>query len=316
MLTIDQLNSHFSLPGVARFDAGKRDMPRLVITTPAAEAHIYLHGAHVTHFQPRGGKPLLFLSSQSHFDAGKPIRGGVPVIFPWFGPRGSDTGVSPVRATTAPAGTASSAPSPMHGFVRLQQWKVESVEPADNDGVKAVFAFDSTPETREIWDHAFALRFTAIVTRELTMQLEVINRSDAPFTFTEALHTYFAVGDVRNVNVDGLGNADYLDKNQNHKRVRQEEPTLNLFAPTDRVYQDTTSTVTIDDKANGRRITVAKENSRSTVVWNPWEGSTMPDLDPAEWTRFLCVETANVRDHAVTLAAGARHTMTARVSVS
>jgi glucose-6-phosphate 1-epimerase len=302
MLTIDQLNSHFSLPGVARFDAGKRDMPRLVVTTPAAEAHIYLHGAHVTHFQPRGGKPVLFLSSQSHFDAGKPIRGGVPVIFPWFGPR-----------------DANDKTSPMHGFVRLQQWKVESVEPSDNDGVKAVFAFDSTPETRQIWDHAFALRFTAIVTRELTMQLEVINRSDQPFTFTEALHTYFAVGDVRNISLDGLGNAEYLDKNQNHKRVRQEETGeggLKLVAPTDRVYQDTTATVTIDDKANARRITVAKENSRSTVVWNPWEGSTMPDLDPAEWTRFLCVETANVRDHAVTLPAGARHTMTARVSAS
>src|SRR6266699_2914949 len=80
MLTIDQLNSHFSLPGVARFDEGKRDMPRLVITTAAAEAHIYLHGAHLTHFQPRGSKPLLFLSSRSNFDAGKPIRDGVPLI--------------------------------------------------------------------------------------------------------------------------------------------------------------------------------------------------------------------------------------------
>jgi glucose-6-phosphate 1-epimerase len=302
MLTIDQLNSQFSLSGVARFDAGKRDMPRLVITTPAAEAHIYLHGAHVTHFQPRGGKPLLFLSSRSHFDAGKPIRGGVPVIFPWFGPRDPND-----------------KQSPMHGFVRLQQWKVESVEPSGNDGaggVKAVLAFDSTPETAKIWDHAFALRFTAIVTRELTMQLEVINRSDAPFTFAEALHTYFAVGDVRNVSLDGLGNADYLDKNQNHQRVRQEEPTLNMTGPTDRVYQDTTSTVTINDQANARRITVAKEHSRSTVVWNPWEGSSMPDLDPAEWTRFLCVETANVRDLSVTLPAGARHTMTARISLS
>src|SRR3954465_14787903 len=208
MLTIDQLNSPFPLSGVARFDAGKRDMPRLVVSTPAAEAHIYLHGAHVTHFHPRGGKPLLFLSSKSHFDAGKPIRGGVPVIFPWFGPR------DPNDKT-----------SPMHGFVRLQQWKVESVEPSappDGDGVKAVFAFDSTPETRQIWDHAFALRFTAIVARDLTMHLEVINRSDQPFSFAEALHTYFAVGDVRNVAVDGLGGADYLDKNQNHKRVRQE----------------------------------------------------------------------------------------------
>src|SRR5438093_768942 len=126
MLTTDQLNSHFFIPGVARFDEGKRDMPRLLITTPAAEAHIYLHGAHVTHFQPRGSRPVLFLSSRSNFDAGKPIRGGVPLIFPWFGPRDSD------------------ANAPMHGFVRTRTWKVESVEAVGEDGgaggVRAVFA--------------------------------------------------------------------------------------------------------------------------------------------------------------------------------
>src|SRR5439155_4527133 len=97
MLTTDQLNSQFALSGVARFDEGKRDMPRLLITTPAAEAHIYLHGAHVTHFQPRGSRPVLFLSTRSNFDAGKPIRGGVPLIFPWFGPYQGGLGVSPER---------------------------------------------------------------------------------------------------------------------------------------------------------------------------------------------------------------------------
>ena len=302
MLTIDQLNSHFSLPGVARFDAGKRDMPRLVITTPAAEAHIYLHGAHVTHFQPRGGKPILFLSSQSNFDANKPIRGGVPVIFPWFGPR-----------------DLNDKTSPMHGFVRTRHWKVESVEPSDHDGVRAVFAFDSTPETRQLWDHAFGLRFTVTVARELTMGLEVINRNtDKPFTFAEALHTYFAVADVRNVTLAGLGGVDYLDKNLNHQRVRQEEPILRMTGPTDRVYQNTPAAVMIDDQANNRKITIAKEHSQTTVVWNPWSDLivNMPDLDPQEWPRFVCVETANARDGQVTLPAGERHMMTARISVT
>jgi glucose-6-phosphate 1-epimerase len=304
MLTIDQLNSHFSLPGVARFDDGKRDMPRLVISTPAAEAHIYLHGAHVTHFQPRGGRPLLFLSSRSHFDSGKPIRGGVPIIFPWFGPR-----------------DAVDKTSPMHGFVRTQAWKVESVEPCAGDGgggVRAVFAFDSTPQTRAVWDHAFALRYTITVGRELDMRLEVINRSDAPFKFEEALHTYFAVGDVRNVRIEGLAGTEFLDKNLGLQRRRQDEPALKLTGPTDRVYQDTTAACVIDDADNARRITVAKENSRSTVVWNPWSDmiSNMPDLDPAEWTRFLCVETANVRENAVTLPAGGRHTISGTISVA
>src|SRR5690606_20141531 len=83
-----ELQSRF--PDV-RFDQGNGGLTRIVVDTDEAEAHVYLHGAHVTHYQPRGGRqqqsPVLMLSNRSHFQTGKPIRGGVPVIFPWFGPR-------------------------------------------------------------------------------------------------------------------------------------------------------------------------------------------------------------------------------------
>src|SRR5206468_3053675 len=122
----------------------------------------------------------------------------------------------------------------------------------------------------------------------LVMRLEVINRSDAEFTFEEALHTYFAVSDVRNVTIEGLGGAEYVDKNLGFERRRQDEAALKLAGPTDRVYQETTATCVIDDPGLTRRITVAKENSRSAVVWNPWSETIgkMPDLDPQDWPRF------------------------------
>src|SRR6266568_3055263 len=77
------------IPGVAVFELGAGDLPRLSVATSLASAHVYLHGAHVTDFRPAGGSPLLFMSRHSHFAPGKPIRGGVPVIFPWFGPHPS-----------------------------------------------------------------------------------------------------------------------------------------------------------------------------------------------------------------------------------
>src|SRR3954463_10088855 len=128
MASIDELNKSFAIPDVASFEHGTGDLPRLTITAPAAEGHIYLHGAHVAHFQPRGKPPVLFLSTRSNFADGKPIRGGVPIIFPWFGPRPSDN-------------------SQMHGIVRTRAWEVVEVKRA-GDGVRASFSIRSDESTR------------------------------------------------------------------------------------------------------------------------------------------------------------------------
>ncbi|HLY73680.1 MAG TPA: D-hexose-6-phosphate mutarotase, partial [Planctomycetota bacterium] len=97
-MSIGDLQRRFGVPGVVRIDEGRGALPRVAVTSDLASAEIYFHGAHLTSFQPRGAKPVLFMSAESHFDAAKPIRGGVPVIFPWFGPR------------------AGSPESPAHGF--------------------------------------------------------------------------------------------------------------------------------------------------------------------------------------------------------
>jgi glucose-6-phosphate 1-epimerase len=297
MPTIDELNKSFAIPGVAQFDEGGGGLPRLVITTPAAEGHVYLHGAHVTHFQPRGTQPVLFLSARSSFEDGKPIRGGVPVIFPWFGPRGDGL--------------------PMHGFARTRSWEVEQVR-AEGDVAAATFVLRSDGQTRAIFPNDFQLRFTATFAQSLEMKLEVKNTSREPMQFEECLHTYFAIGDVRQIAIAGLGQTDYLDKTLDHKRLTQAEPQLKLAGQVDRVYVGTRTTCVIDDAANPRKITVAKENSDATVVWNPWSDRvhTMADLDPEAWPRFVCVETCNVKEHALTLPPGGTHVMRATISTS
>ena len=300
MLSIDALNERFAIRDVVRFDRGNGGLAKLSINSPAVTGEIYIHGAHVTLFQPPGQQqPVLFLSSRNHYETGKPIRGGVPIIFPWFGPRADDSS------------------APMHGIVRTREWQVESVAET-GAGVRAVMTLTSDDQTRAAWPHDFHLRFRVTFAAALTMELEVTNTSRESFTFEEALHTYFSVADIRSAAIDGLGSSEYLDKEKGNGRFRQPEGLLKLTGVTDRVYVNTPATCTIDDPGNRRRITIAKEHSASTVVWNPWAEKikTMADLDPADWTKYLCIETCNVKENAVTLAAGQSHTMRAVISVA
>ncbi|HEV2296032.1 MAG TPA: D-hexose-6-phosphate mutarotase [Tepidisphaeraceae bacterium] len=291
---IDKLNRRFAADtrGAARFEPGNGGLTRLVLTAPAGEAHVYLYGAHVTHYQPRDQRPVLFLSEKSFFTHGRPIRGGVPVVFPWFGPRAAD------------------AQAPMHGFARIRDWDVDAIVARD-ESVTATFSLRSSDETHAMWPHDFRLRYLVTVGPELDLTLDVTNPLPDSIMFEQALHTYFTVADVRQARISGLTGAAYLDKNREMQKLIDSDDPLVLAAPTDRVYLGTRARCVIDDPAGGRRISVDKEGSDATVLWNPWGSPPRPapDLGPQEWERFLCLETCNVKDYAVTLAAGATHTL-------
>jgi glucose-6-phosphate 1-epimerase len=293
---IDKLNARFAASaGAARFEAGAGGFTRLVLTTPAAKGHVYLYGAHVTHYQPRDQQPVLFLSEKSFFRHGRPIRGGVPIVFPWFGPRASDP------------------QAPLHGFARIRDWDVASIAARD-DAVTATLVLRSSDETHALWPHDFVLRYVITVGPELDLTLDVTNSGGGePITFEQALHTYFAVGDVRQTRIAGLTGTSYLDKNRDMAKLIDTADPLTLTEASDRVYLGTRAKCVIEDPAGGRRITVDKEGSDATVVWNPWSNppKPFPDLSPQEWPKFICVETCNVKDYAVTLAPGATHTMRA-----
>lgn len=294
---IDKLSTRFAdLGEAARFEPGDGGLTRLVLTAPAGVAHVYLYGAHVTHYHPRDQQPVLFLSEKSFFTHGRPIRGGVPLVFPWFGPRASDP------------------QAPMHGFARLRDWDVDSIV-SRGDTVTATLSLRSSDETHALWPHDFRLRYLVTVGRELDLTLEVTNPLTDPIMFEAAMHTYFAVADVRQVRVGGLSGAAYLDKNRGMEQFLDSEGSVSLSGPVDRVYLATKAPCTIEDPASGRRIGVDKEGSDTTVVWNPWSNPPKPfeDLSPDEWEKFICVETCNVKDHTVTLPGEATHSMRAIV---
>ena len=287
------------LPASVRRGAGRNGLERLAITTGRAIGEVYLHGAHVTAWQPTGAAPVLWVSRDSLFDAAKPIRGGVPVCFPWFAAHGTD------------------ASAPMHGFARLRTWTLTSAEDRDGEVHFTYELVDDELSRRSAWPHRFRARYRVVVGDRLGLGLDVYNTGDAPFTFEAALHTYFSVKDIQQVSVTGLAGTDYLDKVDGFARKREGEAPVRFVGETDRIYLDTEATCTIDDPGLQRRIEIAKTGSRSTVVWNPWvdRARAIADFGDDEWPSMLCIETANVRDAAVALEPGSHHTMTAVVEV-
>jgi D-hexose-6-phosphate mutarotase len=285
------------LPSTVTLETGEGGLPRLTIVNPLARAEIYLHGAHVTAWQP--ADHVLWMSRASQWNAAKPIRGGVPICFPWFGPHASD------------------ASAPSHGFARLRDWTL--VEARDGDRGETLLTFELTPEASPpaAWPHAFVATYRVSVGRSLILSLEVRNTGQEPFTFEEALHTYFAVRDIREVEIRGLEHADYLDKVGGTTKRNQGPDPIRFSGETDRVYLNTTAMCTVHDPGQDRWIEVRKSGSEATVVWNPWvaKARAMADFGDDEWPEMVCVETGNVDVHAVTLAPGERHVMNAMIDV-
>ncbi len=282
-----------TLPNTVRMDAGRGGLQRVLVETPAAEAEVYLHGAHVTQFQPRGQKPVLFMSEKSSFEPGKPIRGGVPIIFPWFGAR------------------QDGRPGPAHGFARLMQWELTGADEGASGDIDIHLRLLSNESTRKEWDGDFELDYTVRVGAMLSLKLDVRNASEREMRIEEALHTYLAVSDVKMVGIEGLAGVTYADRVGTPRTETEGPKPIRITAETDRIYLNTQSTCIVDDPGWKRRLIVEKTGSNTTVVWNPWiaKAKAMADFGDDEWPGMLCIETCNVREFGVTLAPGESHTM-------
>jgi len=307
-IVLQQLNARMGIEEAVRFEAGAGGLIRAVLTVNDSEVHVYRHGAHVTHFQPTGYDPVLFVSDASQFESGKAIRGGVPICFPWFADHVPD-----------PAGEN----APMHGFARTSFWKFRTVERADDGGVRVVLALKSTSATRQLWPHHFVATHTVMLSGdggELSMALWVKHKGPAdasPFTFEQALHTYLRVGDIQRTTVTGLDGARYIDKVDGLAQKTQAAEPIGFSSETDRVYVNTKSTCVIHDDAGDRQIVIEKQGSESTIVWNPWKDKAgrMGDFGDQDWLGMVCVETGNVGVNSVTLRPGESHTMRALIHV-
>jgi len=276
--------ARLEIPGRLVFQEGNGELVKLAITSESSTAEVYLHGAHVTGFQKKGEAPLLFMSQCSRYEPRQPIRGGIPVIFPWFGPReGEQT----------------------HGFARTSEWCLHEATTVPEGGVSLRFGLPIQPEAG--FCPRFLANYVVTVTDRLTLELILTNVSPGQDCEMETcLHSYFQVGDIEAVSILGLEGTDYLDQMENFAPKIQPREPIRIAAEVDRIYLDTTSTVEIVDERMRRRIRVEKSGSLSTVVWNPWiaKAQRMPDFGNDEYHQMVCVESGNVARNRLVLPPG------------
>jgi glucose-6-phosphate 1-epimerase len=295
---IAALNGRFRIPGVAEVVSGNGGLPKVYVSVPSASAEIYLHGAQVTSWQPAGAEEAIFLSARSHWQDGRAIRGGIPICFPWFRAKADDP------------------QAPAHGFVRTREWRLDSVT-TEAEGAAIVTCFTESDETtRRWWPHEFRLVHRITVGSTLRLELTATNTGTAPLSFEEALHTYFRVGEVGNVRVRGLDRVTYLD-NADGNREKIQSGDVVFRGATDNAYLNAHGSVELVDPDLHRTLRTDKENSATTVVWNPWQpgAASLADLGDDEWQRMACVEASNILGSSVSLAPGQQLTLRATLNI-
>ncbi len=297
LATLAQDNTNYGIDGQLRFIQGKGDMPVVEITNDLAHASIALQGAHVLNFQAKGEAPLIWMSPDATFAKGKSLRGGIPVCWPWFGPH------------------ASNSSFPGHGPARTSDWQVINSCSNDDGSTSVSLAFIANEASAQQFGNDVSARLHITVGTALHIALETTNNSGSDFTLSQALHTYFNVGDVRQCRTEGLDGCSYIDK-MDAGMIKQQAGAIAITAETDRIYLNTSSPFEIIDPALSRKIMITSESSASTVVWNPWieTANKMGDLGADGYLNMLCVETANAADDAITLAPGATHRLSATYS--
>lgn len=257
----------------------------ITLDGPFGRATVHEFGAHTTSWIPAGEEEVLFTSRLARFDGRSAIRGGVPVIFPQFGP----------------------GPITKHGFARTARWTL-AAHGTEDGAPWARLDLTDDDATRATWPHEFQAQLTIRAERALAMSLAITNTGDAPFAFTGALHTYLRVADVTRVRVQGLDGVRLRDQHAGGaERVESEAGGVRVAGPVDRVYVDARGPLAVVDEAAGRTLRLTTRGFPDAVLWNPWaEGArAFDDMDDEEWRTMLCLEAAVVATP-VTLAPGAR----------
>lgn len=295
----EELNSRSGIQGKAEVVDGNGGLPKVVVTTPSSTAEIYLQGAQVTSWRPTDGEEVIFLSERSYWQNGRAIRGGIPVCFPWFRNKSGDP------------------KAPAHGFVRTREWNLERISNGADGNVIIVCSTESDAMTRRWWPHDFCLSLRIVVGKTLELELTVTNTGGTPFRFEEALHTYFRISDIHRVRVSGLDGLTYLD-NTDGNREKTQSGDLTFTGPIDNAYLRSSGPIQISDSGTRRVLITGKENSATTVVWNPWQQGAidLADLGEDQWQRMVCVEASNILAAGVNLEPGDEHTMRATLSVT
>lgn len=298
MIDIEKLNDKFSIKGEVRFIQPENNLIFLTVSNKYANAEICLYGAHITSFRPHNSREILWMSPKTSFEIGKPIRGGIPVCFPWFGLHKTDP------------------EKPQHGFGRLVYWDVIEVASKPDGETFVRLQLCSSEQTKAYWPYDFCAQITIIIGATLTLSLKVTNLSDKPFEYTCALHSYYNISSLENISIGGLQGARYHSQLEPGEFI-QESPKIEILKAETRHYHNTEATCVIEDTIFERKIRIAKAGSKITTVWNPGKETcaTISDIPDDGYLRFVCVEAVNAFDDVIFLTPNESHITSALIGL-
>lgn len=288
---IPELNGTFGRDGTVAFEASALGGPVARLEAGGSTAVVALQGAQVLSWIA-GGAERLWLSPVSRLDAGRAVRGGIPICWPWFGPH-------PVDST-----------KPAHGFVRTRLWTVVAAA-AEGNSASLTLETATRAADRTLWRHVASARLTITLARSLSLTLQTTNAGGEAIQVTQALHTYFRIGDIAAVEIEGLDGVPYVDKMDGGARKLQ-AGVISIDREVDRIYVGDTSQIALRSAAAEGLMRIESRGSRSAVIWNPWmeKAIRLGDMGPpGSYRQMICVETANAGDDAVTIPPGGTHTL-------
>jgi glucose-6-phosphate 1-epimerase len=264
---------------------------KVVLKHPkGASVEILLYGASVISWKSASKgttEPVerLFVSSKAFLDGSKPVRGGIPVVFPAFG---------------APTHAEHSKLS-QHGFARSENWTFDSVVMDNEAGVSVRFKLEPTASIQAVYSKPFSLAYVVtLAEHQLSTDLHVENPVDAPgpLEFQALLHNYIAAP-AEKVLVSPLNGLSYVDKTdasfESGNALKTEtRDGVDVRKFTDSIYVDAPGNYKVVWPGGG--VEIKTKGFKDVVVWNPQEtGAKMADMEPQGWEKYICVEPGYVR---------------------
>jgi glucose-6-phosphate 1-epimerase len=289
----------------------QKELVAIGVTNSVASAEIFLQGAQISRFKRKQQSPILFLSSHCSYKQGQPLRGGIPICWPWFGQLKKND-----EKITDQYKDADLDAMPTHGCVRDISWQVNSIETPSHDITVVEFSLDLNPKrtdesgnvSKTFWPFLAQLRYRVEVGEQLTATLTVSNQDSQEFSYSAALHSYFSVNHINNVIISGFSKTTYVDAVDAWKEKKQVDD-IAFNKEVDRIYKSAPTAIVLSDR--NRIVEIASEGSKSTVVWNPWieKSRQLPQFADDEYQSMVCIETANVLDDIISLNPGETHSL-------
>ncbi|EKX47731.1 hypothetical protein GUITHDRAFT_151947 [Guillardia theta CCMP2712] len=250
-----------------------RDPVKLTNTITKEEVSIYKNGACVTSYKTPD-YDVFFVRPDAVLDGSKPISGGVPICFPQFGP----------------------GEIQQHGFARNMKWVCVDVREENaagsrslswlREGSRAIYELVPNNETRKMWPNSFNCRYQIdLNSGNLNLELRVQNKGKKAFSFTGALHTYFAVDDIDKIAIQGgFKGKKYLDKTLSPPAEKTEtEDELRISSFTERIYSDCTDDIRLKD-GDKEVVIRSSQGWKDIAIWNPYGEEKMG------YKNFVCIE--------------------------